>query len=488
MSRSVKPVKKGFDTYLLVSGFALFAMFFGAGNLIFPFQVGTSSGAQVIPAVAGILLTGVLFPVAGMLAASSDAHGAGRIADRIGHVPGLVLTVAVFLFCGICYAMPRVSVVSWEMAVKPLTPLGSSDTPASHLGLFIYSVIFFGLVVLLIHRPDRMLDRIGQYLTPALLILLLAMIAVAMFRLPSVPTLHPNPDYLKAPFVTGLKKGYGTMDALASLVFGVVIITQLHNHGYNEKRTVFRATALTAGIAGVSLAVVYTGLAFVGTRLANKDIDNPAAGLSQAAEMIFGPVGKVLFSIIVFLACLTTAVGLMGSSMQYFGDLLPRIPRKVLLAIHVVGSLLVANLGLENILAFVVTIGLATYPPSICLIVVTLVDYAMRRQLYWTYRLSAWVAGIIGILESISTFTLPVWDGKVSAPQEALQDVLHWLPLGNIQMAWLVPALVLFVVGLLVDVLHPVDVAKLPHSQTTATGVPDRESTVDELVTEGSAV
>lgn len=480
MNKSVKPSKKGFDSYLLISGFALFAMFFGAGNLIFPFQVGTSSGAQVIPAVAGVLLTGVLFPVAGMLAASTDAHGAGRIADRIGHIPGLVLTVAVFLFCGICYAMPRVAVVSWEMAVKPLTGLSQDPSPASQLGLFVYSVVFFGLVLLLINRPDRMLDRIGQYLTPALLVLLLVMIAIAMFRLPSVETLNPNPEYLHAPFATGLKTGYGTMDALASLVFGVVIITQLHNHGYNEKRSVFRATAFTAGIAGASLAVVYTGLAFVGTRVADKEIANPAAGLSLAAEMIFGPVGKVLFSVIVFLACLTTAVGLMGASMQYFGDLLPKVPQKALLTVHVVMCLLVANLGLDNILAFVVTIGLATYPPAICLIVVTLVDYAMRRQLYWTYRLSAWVAGVVGILEALSTFALPAFGGKVTPFQEGMQQVLKVLPLGDIQMGWLVPGIVALVVGLVLDVVRPVDVTKLPQSQT-ATGIPDRESTVDEV-------
>ncbi|NMW81205.1 branched-chain amino acid transport system II carrier protein [Mobiluncus mulieris] len=481
MSKSVKPVK-GFDSYLLVSGFALFAMFFGAGNLIFPFQVGITSGAQVIPAVSGILLTGVLFPVAGMLAASTDSHGAGRIADRIGHVPGLVLTVAIFLFCGICYAMPRVAVVSWEMAVKPLTGLGSDSGSASQVGLFVYSVVFFALTLFLCNRPDKMLDRIGQYLTPALLVLLVAMIAIAMFRLPSVPTLHLDPAYAKAPLATGLKTGYGTMDALASLMFGVVIITQLHNRGYNEKRTVFRATAFTAGIAGVSLGLVYTGLAFLGTRIADQKVDNPAAGLSMAAEMVFGPVGKVLFSIIVFLACLTTAVGLMGASLQYFKALLPKVPSKAMVGVHVVVSLMVANLGLENILAFVVTIGLATYPPAICLIVVTLVDYAMsRKQLYWAYRLSAWVAGVVGFLEAVSTFALPAWGGKVTDFQEAMQGVLKMLPLGDIQMGWLTPAMVVMVVGLVLDVVAPVDPSKLPHSQTP-TGIPDRESTTDELV------
>lgn len=481
MSKSVKPVK-GFDSYLLVSGFALFAMYFGAGNLIFPFQVGMTSGAQVIPAVAGVLLTGVLFPVIGMLAASTDSHGAGRVADRIGHYPGLVLTVAIFLFCGICYAMPRVATVSWEMAVKPLTGMGSEDNVANHAGLFVYSVLFFALVLFFCNRPDKMLDRIGQYLTPALLVLLLLMIAMAMFRLPSVPTVNPDPAYTSAPFATGLKTGYGTMDALASLMFGVIIITQLHNRGYNEKRTVFRAAAFTSGIAGVSLAVVYTGLAFLGTRIADQEVANPAAGLSLAAEMVFGPVGKVLFSVIVFLACLTTAVGLMGASLQYFGDLLPKVPPKVMVTVHVVVSLAVANLGLDNILAFVITIGLATYPPAICLIVVTLVDYAItHRQLFWTYRLSAWVAAFVGFLEAVSTFTLPAWGGKVLPVQEAMQNMLKVLPLGDIQMGWLTPAVAAVVVGFVLDMASPVDPARLPLSQT-ATGIPDRESTTDELV------
>lgn len=475
------PSRKGFDTYLLVSGFALFAMFFGAGNLIFPFQVGVTGGDKVIPAVIGVLLTGVLFPVAGMIAASTDAHGAGRIADRIGHGPGLALTVAIFLFCGMLYAMPRVATVSWEMAIRPLTKLGADtgDSVANHVGLFIYSVIFFAIVLILINRPDRMLDRIGQYLTPALLILLLVMIALAMFKLPSVETLNPDPSYQAAPFTSGLKTGYGTMDALASLVFGVVIITQLHNHGYNEKRSVFRATAFTAGIAGASLAIIYTGLAFVGTRVADQDIQNPAAGLSIAAEMIFGPVGQILFSIIVFLACLTTATGLMGASTQYFCDLFPKVPRSVMLAIHVVVSLLVANLGLENILAIVVTIGLATYPPAICLILIALLDYTMKHQLFWTYRLSAWIAGIIGIFEAISTFKLPAWE-EVSGWQQGLQNVLHFLPLGDVQMGWITPALAGVAIGIAIDLIAPIDVEKLPKSQTP-TGIPDRVSEKDEL-------
>ena len=470
---------QGFDTYLLVSGFALFAMFFGAGNLIFPFQVGVSGGNNVIPAVIGVLLTGVLLPVSGMLAASTDSHGVGRIADRIGHIPGLILTVAVFLFCGMLYAMPRVAVVSWEMAVRPLTSISGDSFAQNHIGLFIYSVIFFALVIILLNRPERMLDRIGQYLTPALLVLLLVMIAVAMFQLPSVDTLHPSPEYAKAPFASGLVTGYGTMDALASLVFGVVIITQMHAHGYNEKRSVFRATAFTAGIAGAFLAIVYTGLAFVGTRVADQDFSNPAQGMAIAAALIFGPVGQWLFSIIVMLACLTTAVGLMGASTQYFCDLLPKVPRPTMLAIHVVVALLVANLGLENILAIVVTIGSATYPPVICLIFVALLDYMIKHQLFWSYRLSAWVAGIVGIFEAISIFSLPSWDG-VTFWQDALQQGLHLLPLGAVQMGWFAPALSAMVLGLAVDMVHPVDISKLPRS-STPTGVPDRTAVTDDF-------
>lgn len=469
--------RKGFDTYLLISGFALFAMFFGAGNLIFPFQVGVLSGANVIPAVIGILLTGVLLPVSGMLASSTDSHGVGRIADRIGRVPGLMLTVAIFLFTGMLYAMPRVGTVSWEMAVKPLLGIPAEDTGASTLGLAIYSVVFFGIAVVLMLRPDRVIDRIGSYLTPALLVLLLVMVGIAMFKLPSVETLNLNPGYASAPFTTGLKTGYGTMDALASLVFGVVIITQLHAHGYNEKRSVFRATAFTAGLAGALLAIVYTGLAFVGTRVADQVFANPAAGLAYAADLIFGPFGKVLFSLIVFLACLTTAVGLLSASTQYFGDLFPRVDGRIIMAVHIVVTLIVANLGLDNILAVVVTIGLATYPPAICLIIVTLVDYAVKPQFFWGYRLPAWVAGIIGIFEAISVFSLPSWE-SVSPWQQALQDVLHVLPLGSLQMGWTVPAVVAFAIGVVIDLVRPVSLENLPHSLTPS-GIPDRTSKTD---------
>lgn len=472
--------KKGFDPYLLVSGFALFAMFFGAGNLIFPFQVGLTGGHNVILGVLGVLLTGVLLPVIGMLAASTDSHGLGRIADRIGRIPGLVLTLAIFLFTGMLYAVPRVVTVSWEMAAKPLTGISADNATASSGGLFAYSVFFFVITLLVLSRPDRIIDRIGQYLTPALLILLLVMIALAMFTMPSVETANPDPNYAYAPFATGLKTGYGTMDALASLVFGVVIITQLHARGYNEKRTVFRATALSAGVAGASLAVVYTGLAFTGTRVADQEFANPAAGLAYATNQIFGNFGQALFSLIVFLACITTAVGLFGASTQYYSDLFPKVPRWVLLAFQVVVSIAISNLGLENILAVILSIGLVTYPPAMCLILIALLDYFVKPyQFHWTYRLPAWIAAIIGVFEAASAFSMPILGSEPFAWQVSLQKALEYLPWGNIQMAWVVPALICFVIGLVWDIARPVDPAKLPPSLVPS-GIPDRLSTRDE--------
>lgn len=431
-------------TYLvIITGLALFAMFFGAGNLIFPVMIGVNAGTNVVPAIFGFLLTGVVLPVLGMVAAATSSDGITSIADRIAKVPGLIFTIAIFLSTGMLYAIPRVVTVSFEMSFKPLLPLDAEgNTTYEVLTLLLYSVIFMGLVLLIVMNPKTLLERIGAWLTPALLLLLAVLIITVITTLVRIPAL-PTPEYADNPLPTGILQGYFTMDAIASLVFGVVIISSLQARGFTTKRQVFGGTALAGVIAGTILAIIYLGLAMLGTRVPKEKVTNGADALAFIATQVFGSAGQIIFGLIALLACLTTAAGLVGASTQFFLTLLPRIGRFPMIMVHIVVSWALANLGLSAILKIVAPINLALYPVAIMIIFISILDIPVPGKLFWTYRLGAWMAAFIAFFEALESTGLSIFAG--------LKQYLVLLPAGSVQMAWVVPALVMAVVGFAID-------------------------------------
>lgn len=438
---------------LLVTGLALFAMYFGAGNLIFPVMIGIEAGTSVTPAITGFILTGVILPVLGMVAAATAPEGVEQIADRIGHRPGVVFTVIIFLSTGMLYAIPRVASVSYEMVVAPVAGGGWASQAA-------FLAVFFLATYLLAINPKGLLDRIGGWLTPVLLVFLFILILAAAITLP----LDQGPaagDYAGTPLTTGLIKGYFTMDAIASLVFGIVIISSLRRRGWNEPRKLFIGTALAGVIAGIALTAVYLGLASIGARLGGAGMTNGAEALAHASDLIFGRSGQLIFGVIVLLACLTTAVGLTGASTQYFRTLLPAIGQVPMMAGHVIIAFLLANLGLEAILAVVAPVNQLIYPIVICLVALSLLNIGLRRNLWWTYRLTTWFAAAIGLLEALRSTGL--------SALTFLEAPLAALPLGEQHLPWLVPALVGFIIGLVLD-LRSADAAPSSTAQVAAPG------------------
>ncbi|MGK0540467.1 branched-chain amino acid transport system II carrier protein [Propionimicrobium lymphophilum] len=424
---------------IAVTGLALFAMFFGAGNLIFPVMIGYQSGTNVLPAIAGFLLTGVLLPVFGIIGSAREPDKVGGIADRIGRIPGKILLIAIFLSTGVLYAVPRVAAVSFEIGIAPL--IGDHQ----QLGLLIYSVIFFGLCFWLTFNENRVVENIGTWLTPILLVFLIILIINCVLRLASAP-LKPDPTYVDSPMLTGLLQGYFTMDALAALVFGIVIITSLRRNGFDTKKKLFRATAISGIIAGVCLALVYLGLTAIGTRITGKEFDNGASGLAYAASLMFGRSGQIIFGIIAFFACLTTAVGLIGASTSYFKTMYPKVPRKTMLIIHIAIALVLSNLGLTMILKIVAPLNQFIYPAAICLIVLAVIDWLIPGSFHWTYRLSAWTAAFIAFFDALWTTNLPVFEG--------LGHFLNSLPGGPQHMEWAPFTLVALIIGLIIDAVQ----------------------------------
>ncbi|MCI7551443.1 MAG: branched-chain amino acid transport system II carrier protein [Actinomycetaceae bacterium] len=428
---------------ILLTGLALFAMFFGAGNLILPVMIGIEGGSSASIVTAGFVITGVALPVLAMVAAATSEEGIEGIASRIGRIPGLVFCWMAMLTTGVLYAVPRVATVSFQMSAGAIGDL--SGTPGSP-GLLIYTLIFMLVTAVLVLNPDNLMVKIGGWLTPALLVLMIALIVAALLRLTPVLD-EPAEAYRSTPFISGLLTGYNTLDALASLIFGTVIITSLRSRGVSPGKPLFRATASSGIVAGLLLAGIYLGLSQVGVRIGNADVPDGAAGISYAASLLFGAPGQWLLAVIAILACLTTAVGLIGASTQFFQGQFPRIPRIALLVIHVVVALAVANLGLATLMNIVVPMMYFCYPVTIAVVVASIIDIVVPGHLYHAYRIPVWTAALFGLLDAVAqSFKLfgaefPGW----------LDWLIGAVPLADISLGWVVPAGVMLVLGLVLD-------------------------------------
>ena len=418
---------------IIFAGFALFAMFFGAGNLILPAMIGVQAGDKAYVAVLGFVLTGAVLTVAGMIAAGTLREDEERIADRVGPRFGLIFTTILFVATAMLYPTPRVAAVSFEMAAVPLVGSG-------HLQLFFYTVIFFGICYVLVRQPAKIIERIGGFLTPVLLILLVILVA-ASYALPELdhPTVEP---YIDAPFVDGLIEGYFTMDSLATLMYGPVILGALSASGFVGKE-LRRGMAWASILAGSLLAICYVGLIHLG---AVGDGPNGAVVITQVSHQLFGRTGQLVFGVIIFLACLTTALGLLASSSDYFHKLFPKISQHGWLLIHLAVVFPLSNLGLETILSLVAPINQLLYPITISLIVVALIETIMpgKRRLAWAYRLGTYTAVIMAIPQALYSTKLSMFG--------PLREFLVIFPIGHLQMAWVVPTVVAIGTGIILDI------------------------------------
>lgn len=417
-------------------------MFFGAGNLIFPVMVGADAGSNVIAVTVGLLITSVALPVLGMIVSateSSDEIGNGGVPSRIGKVPGALFTLVVFLTTGMLYAVPRVATVAYEMSAAPLI---TGVDASNQVKLFIFSLIFFAVTVFFVLSPSSVVDRVGKYLSPALLVFLSLLVFVAAFAMPNLSG-EPDKKWAVSPFVAGVIEGYNTMDALATFVFGVVIVHSLKKLGADTPKRRVREMVKVAFVAGTCLAIVYIGLTIVGTRQAGMGFTNGADLLASVSGAAFGSVGQIIFSIITILACLTTAIGLLTAATEYYKKWLPGLSYITLLAIQVVVALALANLGLEQILAIVAPLMQFVYPVAITIIALALLERVLPYRLDFAYKIGAAVAAVLSFLEALQL--------AFTGTAKYVSPILDFFPLSELQMAWLLPTAVAVLIGIVFD-------------------------------------
>ncbi len=334
------------------------------------------------------------------------------------------------------FATPRTATVSFEVGLVPFIGAGGVAQVA-------YTVVYFTAVMLIALFPGRMIDTVGKIITPVLILALIVLATAAVF-MPAGVIGEPTGLYLEAPLSQGFIQGYQTMDALGALVFGIVIINAIRSRGISEARLLTRYAIVAAIIAAVGLALVYLSLILLGANsgVLAPDASTGAPILSAFVHYIFGPMGSALLAIVITLACLTTAAGLVSACGDYFSKLLPMSYRSVVVAVSLF-STVVANMGLEQLIAVSVPVLSAIYPVAIALVALSLASALWRRPSR-VFIPTLGVASIFGVMDGLTAA------GFGYLVPEAIAS----MPGANLGLGWLVPVLLALIASATYDRFH----------------------------------
>lgn len=423
-------------SFTVTVGFMLFALFFGAGNLIFPAMLGQSAGTNVWSANAGFIITGVGLPLLGILALGfSGKSDLQSLASRVNPLFGLAFTVALYLSIGPLFAIPRTATVSYEIGIKPYLSEGSGS-----VGLIIFSIIFFGITAFFSLNSSKIVDIVGKYLTPILLTVIAVLIGAAFFN-PMGAFQAPTEAYMNGAFFKGFQEGYLTMDALAAFVFGIIVVNAVKEKGAKTKKEIMVSIAKAGVIASGLLAVIYTSLSFIGASSVSGlgALDNGGAVLSGTSEHYFGSFGALLLSVIVFGACLTTSIGLITACSSYFNKLMPKVSYKMFVVVLSIFSAVFANFGLSQLITISVPVLVGIYPLAIALMALTFLHpiFKGRKEVYQGSMLFTFVVALFDGLNAAGITFAPIND-LFSAT----------LPLYDVGLGWIVASLAGGLIGL----------------------------------------
>ncbi|UNL84505.1 branched-chain amino acid transport system II carrier protein [Priestia koreensis] len=421
---------------LLAVGLMLFALFFGAGNMIFPPALGQQAGTNTFVGIGGFLLTGVGLPLLGIIAASRIKGDFSGVAKRVHPVFGLCFTFITYLTIGPFFGIPRTGTVAFQIGV---TPFLNEAAKNSGTYLFIYTVIFFGITLWLAMNPSKIVDTVGKILTP-LLLGVLTLLVIKSLITPMGSFQPPQQAYANAPFFKGFLDGYLTMDAIAALVFGIVVITSIKDKGITDPKRI-ASTCMKAGvIAAVGLALVYISLAYIGASSVSSIGVQTNGGdiLTNVAKVLFGPFGITILAIAITFACLTTSIGLLTACGEFLSKQIRGLSYRVAIMLISIFSLVVSNVGLTKLISISTPLLTFLYPIAIILIILSLVDknFGIYQEVYIG---SVTAGAVISFFDALNAAQIPL--GPIN------QFLTRYVPLYENQMGWLIPSILVGFIG-----------------------------------------
>ena len=430
----------------IVVASTLFGMFFGAGNLIFPVHLGQLAGSNSWPAIIGFIITAVSVPILAV-AALGNTHSDDllQLSSKVSGRFGVLFTTVLYLTIGPFFAIPRCSTVSFTTGIAPMV----SDS-TFRIGQLIFTLVFFAFVLFFSLKPGGITIWIGKIINPVFLLFLGILVVVALSH-PGAPMsqIEPAEDYLNGAFFNGFIEGYGTMDAIAGLAFGIVIIRIVRNMGISRDDDVARETVKAGIFTAILMSVIYVLTIIMGAQSRGLfDVsDNGGIALTQISGHYLGRLGMFVLAVTITFACLKTAIGLVTSCSEMFVSMFPgSLSYRGWAVSFTIFSFAVSNAGLTAIIKYAVPVLMLLYPMVTVLVLAALFEKRFGKSVY-VYR------GVI-----IGAFIPAVFDFCKTLP-EGIQTAVgipamtelgaRIFPLFGVGMGWIVPSVIGLIAGLI---------------------------------------
>ncbi|WP_212592483.1 branched-chain amino acid transport system II carrier protein [Sphingobacterium humi] len=417
---------------IITIGFALFAMFFGAGNLLLPPFIGLQVGDHVWVTILAFGLTGIMLPFFGILSIVNSGDSFNDLGSRVNKTIAPVLGSVIMLCIGPMIAIPRTAATTFEVGILPNFP-GSNPVWTS--------IAFFGLTWLLTISPSKVVDIIGNVLTPVLLVLLLGLIGIGIFN----PIADYSGESLNAgeSFTLGFTEGYQTLDVLASVIFAGIIIAAARTKGYSTMKAKNQVVIAAGLLAAICLFLIYGGLIQLGATSGIHDLAIKRSELLiHISKAILGHYGMIAIALSIALACLTTAIALTSAVGTFFSQLTKqKLSYQVLVTACCVVSCLLSITGVDNIISFAYPILIFVYP-----IVITLVLYIVLFGAFVKHKLP--YVGALIASSIIAGLNLCKYLGVLHADSLA---ILNKIPFFAYELGWVVPSFIFFLIFLAID-------------------------------------
>ena len=430
---------------ILVAG-TLFGMFFGAGNLIFPVHLGQMAGQNALPAVIGFIITAVGIPILGVAAIGiTHSDGLQTLSGKVGKGYGIFFTCLLYLTIGPLFAIPRCATVSFTTGI---TPLLGADSP-ERLYLLLFSAVFFAFVLFFSLRPGKITVWIGKIINP-LFLFFFAVLMLAALLAPgaAVSAVEPVEAYRSDAFFPALIEGYGTMDAIAGLAFGIVVIDVIRRMGVDNDDTIAEDVLSSGLLTGALMALIYVVSIVVGAQSRGlfELSENGGIALTQIAGHYLGGVGLFILAFTITFACLKTSIGLVTACAETFSKMTNgKISYRSWAILFTVFSFAVSNIGLSAIIEYSIPMLMLIYPPAIALILLAFLGkfFAHDRTVYIATMIGTWAAAIF---DCMKTLPAPVQAAlHLDAP---IAFAAAHLPLFDKNLGWLLPAVIGFAAGM----------------------------------------
>ena len=432
---------KKLNTMQIISiSMMLFAIFFGAGNMIFPPAMGQLAGNNFPQALMGFILTDVGIAIMGISAIVLIGTSMDDLGNLVSRRFALFFSISIYLLVGPLFALPRTATVSFEISLLPYV------APENRMmASFLFTVIFFALTYHLSSNTNKLVDIVGNYLTPFLLLSIFIIFVASIVNTAGNGSIafgemmKPAGEYATIPFFRGMVEGYNALDGPGGLAFAIIVIHAIQQQGISEKRSIAKYTLICGLGSAVFLSVVYFMLTYVGA-ITNQPFENGGALLHAVTNHLLGNAGGIVLGVAVLLACLATAIGLTSSFADYFTTILPeKWTYKRIVRYVCIFSVIIANVGLNQLIKVSLPVLIMIYPVTITLIALSFLrnKIGQRRMVY--------------VMGMIFTFMVSFVNGLESAGIHLgfISHAVSRLPLNNLGFGWISFAILGALIGLL---------------------------------------